>query len=253
MKKVLSLAVALVATVMLGSTIFAVTTTVKNTIVATAQFTGEAAFSFNLFKLSNDAAATTLDWTSPDAFVMGGTTTWVSADQYAVVAATVTKAGYAVYMNTDNKTSFPTLVANQDGSYGGLVRVTSNGTLPSDFLADYRGYVPVLFSYTAAKGLPTLNVKADGGVTETITNDQSDRYLSDVRSSTYNKNYTTIAALNGPTFFTSTKINNVDTDVQYPSASVQNNTAYMYFFGGFKNIIGGDKYTTTIKVIEEVE
>ena len=255
MKKFLVLAVAL----LVSSSAWAVTTTVKNTIVATAQFAGEASFTFTLKTVENDLAAEALDW-GADAFVMGGTTTWVAANQYAEVYAKVTKAGYAVYMNTDNKSAFGNnLPANQDGSVGGLVRVNADGTLGSQFNGDYRGYIPVIFSYVAEKGLPTLNITNvnTGAVKETVTNDQSDRYLSDVGSTGFNKNYTTIAALNGPTFFTSenkgTEAAPNWVDCQYPSTSVQNNTAYMYFFGGFKNIIGGDKYTTTIKVTEEVE
>lgn len=252
MKKFLVLAVAM----LMAGSVFAATTTVKNNIVATAAFAGVANFSFVLHEVDGDAVATTLDWTSADAFVMGGTTTWVSADQYAVVTATVTKAGYAVYMNTDKRSQWSALPQGQVGA--GLVRVNADGTaLGSDFNPNYRGYIPVIFSYVPTKQMPTLNVAADGSVTETISNTQSDRYLSDVGSATYNKNYTTIAALNGPTFFTSenkgTATNPQWVDCQYPSASVQNNTAYMYFFGGFKNIIGGDKYMATINVIEEVE
>ena len=248
MKKFFVLAVAM----LMAGSVFAATSTVKNNIVATAAFAGEASFSFVLHEVDGDAVATTLDWTSADAFNMGSTTTWVSADQYAVVAATVTKAGYAVYMNTNKRSQWPALP--EGNVKAGLVRVSADGSaLGSEFNADYRGYIPVIFSYVPTKQMPTLNVAADGSVTETFDNNQSDRYLSDVEASDYSKNYTTIAALNGPTFFISAKVNGVNTDVQYPSAAVQNNTAYMYFFGGFKDIIGGDKYMATINVIEEVE
>ena len=37
------------------------------------------------------------------------------------------------------------------------------------------------------------------------------------------------------------------------SKAVTNNTAYMYFFGNFKNIIGGDAYSTTVKVQQSWE
>lgn len=251
MKKFLSLAVALVATAMLTSSVFAGTTTLKS-VTATAAFAGSATFSFNLFKVSDDSAATTIDWTSADAFVMGSTTTWVQADQYAVVAATVTKAGYSVYMNTNNKADKPNLEPNytewNEGqgvpgteTYGGLVRAGSTG-------GAFRGYIPVVFSYSATKNKNITPFDAQGK--EIVTNAQSDRFLADVSNGGYDQNYTTIASLNGPTFFTK---NEEGDNVQFPSEDVVNNTAYMYFFGGFKDIIGGDSYTTKIDVIEVVE
>ena len=83
MKKVLSL---VVAALFVSSSAFAATT-VKNTIVATAAFAGEASFTFTLKTVNGDAAATTLDWTKADAFNMGEDTVWVMADQYAEVYA----------------------------------------------------------------------------------------------------------------------------------------------------------------------
>ncbi len=236
MKKFFVLAVAM----LMAGSVFAATT-VKKSIVATAAFEGEATFTFVLKNIATGAVSETLNWTSADAFNMGSTTTWVRADEYAVVAATVTKAGYAVYMNTDNKAANPSLEPNNAGSYGGLVNQGQDG-------GEYRGYVPVLFSY-----VPQEDDSITFNGSDVVTAERSDRYLSDVSTqgdNPYSKNYTTIAALNGPTFFTKTT---TGADVQYPSNLVQNNTAYMYFFGGFKDIIGGDTYTTTINVIEEVE
>lgn len=251
MRKFLSLAIALVATVMLTSSVFASTTTLKS-VTATATFAGEANFSFNLFKVLDDSAATTIDWTSADAFVMGSTIAWVKADQYAVVAATVTKAGYAVYMHTSNKVVNPNLEPNYNEwngdtgvpgteTYGGLVRAGSTG-------GAYRGYIPVVFSYSATKNNSITPFDENGD--EIVTNAQSDRFLADTSNGGYDQNYTTIAALNGPTFFTKTA---QGASVQYPSTDVVNNTAYMYFFGGFKDVIGGDTYTTTINVVQVAE
>lgn len=245
MKKVLSL---VVAVLFVSSSAFAAKFT-KN-IVATATFEGDASISFDLFN-ADDTTATTLEWTNSDAFNMGDVTTWVAADQYAKVVANITKANAFVYMYTDNKAANSSLQPNYNkwngnqgvaGSetYGGMYRVGGTG-------GAYRGYVPVLFSYVPTKAQPTLDVNtATGEVTETVTADQSDRYILDKSNGGYedNKNYTVIAALNGPTFFTK----DGETNVQNPSTSVQNGTAYMYFFGGFKNIIGGDTYTTTIKI-----
>ena len=244
MKKVLSLVVAL----FVSSSAFAATT-VKNTIVATAAFAGEAAFTFTLKTVSGDATATTLDWTSADAFNMEEDTVWVMADQYAEVYAKVTKAGYSVYMNTDNKTANPALEPNytewngsgesatpveSSATYGGMYRVGSEGGV-------HRGYIPVLFSYVNQK-----NASLTFNGTVATTTSRADRYLSDVSSASYDKDYTMIASLNGPTF-------GVDAQTGAWPGDVTNNTAYMYFFGGFQNVIGGDTYTTTIKVIEEVE
>ena len=244
MKKFFSL---VVAALFISSSAFAAKFT-KN-ITASATFAGEATITFDLYNVSDDSTATALNWTSAEAFNMGSTTKWVAADQYAKVVANITKANASVRMYTDNKTGNSSLQPNYTEwngnqgvvgteSYGGLVRAGGNG-------GAYRGYVPVLFSYVSTKTQPTLNVNTTTGVvTETVTNDQSDRYLSDISNGGYDANYTVIASLNGPTFFT--KDNNVD--VQYPSSTVQNGTAYMYFFGGFKDIIGGDTYSTTIKV-----
>lgn len=243
MKKLFVLAVAL----LISSAAWAATTN----FTATASFAGNATFSFQLKNIKGDGNAQSLTWAEADAFVMGGTTTWVAAQQYAVVAATITKANAYVTMYTNNKTGDNADLApnytSWNGStgvagtetYGGLVRVGGDG-------GAYRGYIPVLFSYVPTKGLPTLTVNASGAVTETISNDQSDRYLSDKSNGGYDANYTVIASLNGPTFFTKEG----NKDVQYPSTSVQNNTAYMYFFGGFKDIVGGDTYTTTVYVEE---
>ena len=253
MKKFMSLAVALVAAVVVSSSAFAATEVKSFT--ARAAFAGVAEFSFTLFKGATEADS--LNWTSADAFNMGDVTAWVAADEHAKVVANVTKANYVVHMYTDNKTAFPSLTANQDGSFGGLVRVDSEGALASDFNADYRGYIPVIFSYAKAENVPTLVVnETTGAVTETVTAAQSDRYLTDKSNTGFNDNYnyTTIASLNGPTFFTKAKNDqNVEVDVQYTSNELTDHTAYMYFFGGFKNIIGGDAYTTTIKVVQDVE
>ncbi len=248
MKKFFGVLAVLAVTAMISSSVFAAKFT--KSITASATFAGAASISFDLFNVSGDSAATTLEWTNANAFNMGEVPTWIAADQYAKVVANITKANSFVYMYTDNKTTNPNLqpdytkwqgetpVAGTE-TYGGLVRAGGTG-------GTFRGYIPVLFSYVATKGVPTLNVNSTtGAVTETVTNDQSDRYLSDKSNGEYNQNYTTIAALNGPTFFTK---DTAGADVQYPSTSVKDNTAYMYFFGGFKNIIGGDTYSTTIKV-----
>lgn len=246
MKKFMSLAVALVATVMLGSTVFAATTN----FTATASFAGAANFSFQLKNVNGDANATNLTWTSADAFVMGSTIAWVRADQYAVVAATITKANASVKMYTKNKEANPDLQPNFNEwngttgvagteTYGALVRATSTG-------GAYRSYIPVFYSL-----VPTKNANLEFSGTDVATEDRADRALVDTANGEYgNGNYATIASLNGPVFFTK---NEQQQNVQLPSPKVQNNTAYMYFFGGFKDIIGGDTYSTTVYVEEAFE
>ena len=237
MKKFLVLAVAL----LIGSSAFAASTS----FTATATFAGEATFSFQLKAVSNDANASNLTWTSADAFVMGGTTTWVRADQYAVVAATITKANASVKMYTKNKTANPQLQPNYNSwsgdtgvegteTYGALVRQGGTG-------GPYRGYIPVFYSLVPSKN---ASLTFDGH--DVATEERADRALVDLANGEYgNGNYATIASLNGPVFFVKDTSNN---DVQFPSPQVQNNTAYMYFFGGFKDVIGGDTYSTTVYV-----
>lgn len=237
MKKFLVLAVAL----LIGSTAFAAT----SQFTATATFAGSADFTFQLKNVNGDANATELKWTSADAFVMGGTTTWVMADQYAVVAATITKANASVKMYTKNKANNNALQPNYNSwsgdtgvtgteTYGALVRAGGTG-------GPYRGYIPVFYSLVPAKN---ASLTFDG--TDVATEARADRALVDQANGEYgNGNYATIASLNGPVFFVKDTNNN---DVQFPSPQVQNNTAYMYFFGGFKDVIGGDTYSTTVYV-----
>ena len=245
MKKFMSLAVALVATVMLGSSVFAASTN----FTATATFAGAADFNFQLKNVSGDANAQNLSWTSADAFVMGSTIAWVRADQYAVVAATITKANASVKMYTKNKETNPDLQPNYNkwnGStgvagtetYGALVRQGGTG-------GAYRGYIPVFYSL-----VPTKNASITFNGTDVATEDRADRALVDTQNGEYGTgHYATIASLNGPVFFTK----DGDDEVLYPSPKVTNNTAYMYFFGGFKDIIGGDTYSTTVYVQQSWE
>ena len=237
MKKFLVLAVAL----LIGSSAFAA----SSQFTASATFAGSANFTFQLKNVSGDANATELKWTSTDAFVMGSTIAWVRADQYAVVAATITKANASVKMYTKNKTANPQLQPNYNEwvgdqgkagteTYGALVRVGGTG-------GPYRGYIPVFYSL-----VPTKNANLTFNGTDVSTEARADRALVDQANGEYgNGNYATIASLNGPVFFTK---DTAGADVQFPSPQVQNNTAYMYFFGGFKDVIGGDTYSTTVYV-----
>ena len=153
MKKLFVLAVAL----LISSAAWAASTN----FTATASFAGNATFSFQLKNVSNNQDASNLTWLEADAFNMDGTDSWVKAQQYAVVAATITKANASVIMYTDNKTlygnslepNYNEWIGEGDDAtgkpgteaYGGLVR-NVNGDLPTDFKGAYRGYIPVLYS-----------------------------------------------------------------------------------------------------------
>lgn len=243
MKKVLGLVLVLACVAMISSKAFAVTYS-TSTYTATANFTnsGSAAFSFNLFKVSGNASSSAIGWTSTEAFNTSATDKWVRADEYAVVAATVTKAGYGVYMYTANKSAAAPYKAttprtNADGTkvYSGLVRSGSNG-------GENRGYIPVAYSFFGTKQpAPTFNGTATTSETraDRFITDVSDRTASGSDGSNFKWNYAKIAGLVGPVFGVD------DTTGDWTGSAVTNHTAYMYFFGDFKNIIGGDVYSTT--------
>ena len=190
---------------------------------------GQALFSFTLKAVSNDAAVSdsTIRWTSADAFNTTSDDKWVRADHYAVVAATVTKAGFNVYMYQTNgqSTDFKAVTprTNQDGSkpVSGLVNasITFDGTegTPTDARAN-RFFVD------------SGDKKADG-------------------SSNFNKDYALIASLCGPVFGPFDAQGAVK---PWCSNDVVNHTAYMYFFGNFHDIVGGDVYGTDQIKIEQV-
>ncbi|WP_413853422.1 hypothetical protein [Candidatus Ruminimicrobium bovinum] len=236
MKKVVSL----LAVLFLFAGLSFAATVSTTTYVGIADFSnsGTVDFSFTLKNVSGDAVASQLNWTSPDAFVGGSTVAWVRADQYAVVAATVTKAGFNVYMYQTNKNSSnykaetPRHNADNSTVYSGLVNPEKKG-------GDFKGYIPVAFSFVGTKNANiTYDIK-----TATVSATRSDKFFMDTADSTYTKDegdymkYTKIAGLVGPVFAQGT-------DGDWTGSDVVNNTAYMYFFGGFANITGGEKYGT---------
>jgi len=249
MKKFMSLAVALVAAVVVSSSAFAANKTTPY--VARAIFAGAASFSFTLKNVADNQAADLIEWTSADAFNMNEGAVWVKADQYAEVVANITKANANVYMFTDNKTDSG--IANlkpsywkyngddpdpTSESYGGLVRTAGQGTPEGGV---YRGYVPVYFTYSNAIN---SSITFDG--TQRFGTDVADRPLADKSNYGFTEADNTIASLNGPTF-------GVDANTGAYPGDVTNGTAYMYFFGGFQQIIGGDAYSTKIYVKEVLE
>ena len=263
MEKFRSLVIAFVAMLVLGGSAFAASVSIStSTYTGLANFgsSGNVAFSFTLRNVSNDASVSdnTIRWTSDEAFNTTDTNRWVRADQYAVVAATVTKAGFNVYMYQTNKNSTnykahkPRVNYEADGktfvssSTSGLVR---QGVTAEDN-GNYRCYIPVAYSFVSTK---TPSITFDGtpaSDSETIKN-RSDRFLVDAGDSTYPADsgskkgyelyaasYAKIASIAGPVF----GYDNGGWD--YTGKNVANHTAYMYFFGNFKNIVGGDVYGT---------
>ena len=244
MKKLFVLAVAL----LISSAAWAA----DKTFTATATFAGTATFSFTLKAVSGDATADNLTWTDATAFNMSSTTVaWVKADQYAEVVANITKANANVYMYTKNVADSniadlqPNYWKDSSGTshatYGGLVRTEGQGEAKG---GEYRGYVTIYFTYSKAKN---ANITFDGTARFDDTNWIFDRPLADQSNEGFVLADNTIASLNGPTFGVDAKTG------PYSAPGLTNNTAYMYFFGGFSNIIGGDKYSTKVYIDEEIQ
>ena len=268
-RKIRSLVFAFIATVVLGGGSAFAVTVATTTFTGLANFSGSGSisFSFTLKNVSNNQAVNnkTINWSTSTAWNTTKNDSWVRAEQYAVVAATVTKAGFNVYMYQTNLESTKYKPKNSSGtvlyrgnyewngstfvwtssSTSGLVRENIKNESAKD--GNYRCYIPIAYSF-----VPSIqsNITYDQK-TATTSATRADRYFCDIkdtkadgtpRSSTGRDSYTLIASVCGPVF-------DVDADngpwcggtVVNP---VVNHTAYMYFFGNFKNIIGGDVYGT---------
>ena len=242
----------LVAALFVSSSAFA--GTVTDVYLGIADFTnsGTADFHFNLKNVSGDAAVSdsTIRWTSADAFNTTSADKWVRADQYAEVVANVTKAGFNVYMyqtngqSTDYKAVTPRTNADGSKPVSGLVNKAKQG-------GDFQGYAPLAFSFVPTKN---ASITFDGNE-GTPSDSRANRFFSDQGdkkadgSSSFNKNYTLIASLCGPVFGPFDKDGNL---APWCSKDVSNKTAYMYFFGNFHDIVGGDIYGTDQIKIEQV-
>jgi len=246
MKKFFGVLAVLAVAVMISSSVFAASTQ----FTATADFSnsGVAEFDFTLVGGDN------LTWDVSEIELDSSTVQWKKAQQYAVVAATITKANSYVTMYTKNKEANPNLepdynewngntgVAGTE-TYGALVREGGTG-------GSYKGYVPIFYSLVPTQNASITFAGSDEAV---ATENRADRALVDQANGEYgNGNYATIASKGGPTFYTKdnkgTEQAPVWVDVQYPSRAVVDNTAYMYFFGGFKDVSSGEVYSTTIYV-----
>ena len=261
-RKIRSLVFAFIATVVLGGGSAFAVTVATTTFTGLANFSGSGSisFSFTLKNVSNNQAVNnkTINWSTSTAWNTTKNDSWVRAEQYAVVAATVTKAGFNVYMYQTNgksnvyqstipRTSVSSstiagrVVYSTTSVYSGLVRQGSYG-------GEHRGYIPIAYSF-----VPSVNASITyNQQTATTSATRADRFLIDAQDKDKNSgtplyptgrvDYSMIASVCGPVF-------DVDADngpwcggtVVNP---VVNHTAYMYFFGNFKNIIGGDVYGT---------
>jgi len=237
MKKILSLLVVLACVVMFGSAVYASTDTVK-TINASADFasSGEVYISFNLKNLADDSTATAIAWNPSAVTLNSGTETWKTAQQYAVMVASVTKTTGAIYIYQDNKSNSTDYVAtnprtNQDGTkaFSGLVRKGSGG-------GESRGYIPLSYTMSATKLPSSYEYNTEASTARYLT-DKSD-LKSDGSTSNLNVAYTTIANING---FVGGVTGETGT---YALTGVTGDTAYMYFGAGFKDVQGGDTYKT---------
>lgn len=249
MKKVLSL---LVAALFVSSSAFAGSSFTTYTGIADFSNSGTADFHFNLKNVSGDSAVTnnTIAWTSADAFNTESTDNWVRADQYAEVVANVTKAGFNVYMYQTNgqSTEYKAVTprTNADGSkpVSGLVNKAKQG-------GDFQGYAPLAYSFVPTKDASITFDGNEGTPSDSRANrffvDQGDKDKDG--ASSFNKNYALIASLCGPVFGPFDKNGNL---APWCSKTVTNKTAYMYFFGNFHDIVGGDIYGTDQIKIEQV-
>ena len=292
MGKFRSLVIAFVAMLVLGGSAFAVNVT-TNTFSGLADFSssGVAQFSFTLKNVTGNATATRINWSTTTAFNTTSNDRWVRAEQYAVVAATVTKAGFNVYMYQTNLISTKYKPKNSSGTVLYRGNYVSSGTASvwvssaasglvrenikneSANSGDYRCYIPIAYSLVA-KSSPTITfdgtsriwtrTEGTGAHISTIAV-RTDRFLCDVADSSAANtdgtgypegkgHYTKIASFGGPVFGSDYYEDKDKEPLDWGSADVENYTAYMYFFGNFKNIMGKDVYgTDQLHVVQVTE
>ena len=240
MKKFFSL---VVAALFVSSSAFAATN-----FTASADFSsisGSVTFDVALKTVANNASASNISW-NVDANYVGNTTAnnWKPANVYAEMTKTITKAGGAVYLYQNNKTTDgtadyratdPRFNAGDVKVYSGLVKAGSGGGAGGD------GYVVMSFKPSVTKltssQLASFNLQPEkeGVVDPTEDNPQGKDYVAkffsdqsdDGFSSATSLTYRTIADENGYVGLENTKTVS---------------TAYMYFGGNFVNVMGGTKY-----------
>ncbi len=236
MKKILSFAAVLAVTVLFSSSVFAAVN-IKKSAVADFSSSGEVSFSIDLKYIADDSAASVIDWDIANIPLNVDATNWTTSTVYAVVSATVTTVGNAIYMYQDNKngTEYVAVSSRTEGTngiYSGMVNKETKG-------GDYRGYVPLVFNSTTTKATPSFGTNPEDVAGTRYFIDKSNTNFAD------QTNYITIANNGG-------LVGGVDAGGA--CYNIGSNTGYMYFGGLFKNILGGDVYgTDTIKIVETIE
>jgi len=235
-----------------------------STYTAKVQFAGEALFNFQLKNISGSGTPSEISWDS-SAIALGeqDETQWVSAKEYAVISATATKAGFSVYMYQTNKQSSNYKAVTPRKNYKGTT-VTSQ--VYSGLVEKSKGekYVPIAYSMVSSPNDPgfdgEVKVSTAGG------NYRADRYLTDEADldaagtgSSFDKQYTNIAGsyglnkayVGGPVFGAYDKDGNI---APWGNGKDGKGVAYIFFYGGFNNIVGGEEYgTDQLHVIQITE
>lgn len=234
--------------------------------IADFRNSGTVDFSFTVKNVSDDVVVSPIkvSWEKSIAdentlkAMMADDVTWVRADQYAVVAATVTKAGFNVYMyqtNTEDseyKASVDKARTNADGSKvcSGLVNADLQ-TGANGVTGDNRGYIPVAYSMVGTKN-KNIEFVFDGDQhKEETSGARADRFFKDRADSDWPTengkkvdyySYTKIASIIGPVYgvdATNGDWNGKKKDKDGKGGDLIDNTAYMYFFGGFSKVNAG--------------
>ncbi|MDD2523754.1 MAG: hypothetical protein PHG84_04270 [Endomicrobiaceae bacterium] len=252
MKKTVSLLLFFGFVFLLSSSLFAASTLITKT--AEVSFTGgEVSFSADLFyttatatsasKISWDASTITLDSPNVD---------WQIANVYAVLHSTITTVvGNAkVYMYQDNKNAVGNYVATSSRTEGteSLPIAKYNGLVKSGSGGGENGYLAMSYRISTT----TLDVSTYIIDPETTVEEiqYKNRYITDKSDGNYEVGaYSLVSDYNG---FVVNVSSAVPPTPNYILPKNTNNTAYMYFGAGFKNIYAGTSYGTDKLIFELV-
>jgi hypothetical protein len=241
MKRLFNLVAVLAVTVLLNSSAFAAVSLVRSA-VANFSSVGEISFSLDLKYIADDSDASVIDWDVANIPLTVEATNWTTSTVYAVLSATVTTVGSAVYMYQDNVKSTVYKSTAPRGAYDGTIRkgdVYSGMVNKATQGGDYRGYVPMVFTSTTTKTTPSYGTDPEDVAGTRYFIDKSDYNFA------AQTNYITVANTGG-------LVGGVT--AEGPCWNMGSNTGYMYFGGKFDNILGGDEYgTDQIKVVSMIE
>lgn len=236
MKKFMSLAVALVATAMLSSSVFAATD-----FTASVSFSGgDVTFDASL------SSGTSLTWNANDIYKGQSTAQWKAATACIQMTKTITKASGKVYFYSDNTAAAGTsgsvaYVATSSKTAGGGV-FTYNGLVKGGSGGGETGFTPMSFKVS------TVTI-ASPMIDPTAASHYGTRYMIDAHDSNFTKDgYCMVANANG--YVEDVGAGN-NPNVIEGSASVS--TGYLYIGAGFVNVMGGDSYGSNHIKFEVVE